>query len=159
MNFLKRNGEPKYTPVTCEVNIQGIETEAIIDTGAGATIMTKELMKETQYEIDEPSDVNLTPLGDGKFRSLGRINDVRFFIGNIEVTATVEVIDLPGRMFLLGTDWIRKEKVNIDFRDSILNIVKRGKEYDIPISYLEEEERYSDSEDEYEEEMLRSARC
>jgi hypothetical protein len=115
-------------------------------------------MKETQYEIDEPSDVNLTPLGDGKFRSLGRINDVRFFIGDIEVTATVEVIDLPGRMFLLGTDWIRKEKVNIDFRDSILNIVKRGKEYDIPISYLEEE-RYSDSKDEYEEEMLRSARC
>ena len=44
VNFLKRNGEPKYTPVTCEVNIQGIETEAIIDTGARATIMSKELM-------------------------------------------------------------------------------------------------------------------
>ena len=61
-------------------------------------------------------------------------------------------------MFLLGTDWIRKEKVNIDFRDDVMNVEKNGKEYDIPISYLEEE-RYSDSEEEYEEEMLRSARC
>src|SRR5207245_1299327 len=87
--------------------------------------MSKELMKETQYEIDEPSDVNLTPLGDEKFRSLGRINNIRFFIGNIEVKATVEVIDLPGKMFLLGTDWIRKEKVNIDFRDDVMNIEKK----------------------------------
>ncbi len=39
-----------------------------------------------------------------------------------------------------------------------MNVEKNGKEYDIPISYLEEE-RYSDSEEEYEEEMLRSARC
>src|SRR3989440_10083885 len=156
VNYLRRNGEPKYTPVTCEVNIQGIETEAIVNTGAGATIMSKELMKETQYEIDEPSDVNLTPLGDEKFRSLGRINNVRFFIGNIEVKATVKVIDLPGKMFLLGTDWIRKEKVNINFRDDVINIEKNGKEYDIPISYLEEE-RYSDSEEEYEEEIGRAS--
>src|SRR5205823_13221173 len=68
VNYLRRNGETKYTTVTCEVNIQGIETEAIVDTGAGATIMSKELMKETQYEIDEPSDVNLTPLGDEKIQ-------------------------------------------------------------------------------------------
>src|SRR5256714_9460450 len=158
VNYLRRNGEPKYTPVTCEVNIQGIETEAIVDTGAGATIMSKELMKEAQYKIDEPSNVNLTPLGDEKFRSLGRINDVRFFMGNVEVTATVEVIDLPGKIFLLGTDWIREERVNIDFRNDILNIEKNGKEYDIPIRYLEEEE-YSESEEEYEEEMLRPAKC
>ena len=97
-------------------------------------------------------------IGDEKFRSLGRINDVRFFIGNVEVTATVEVIDLPGKIFLLGTDWIRREKVNIDFRDDTLNVEKNGKEYNIPISYLEEG-KYSDSEEEYEEEMLRSARC
>src|SRR5437764_4199734 len=102
--------------------------------------MSKELMKEAQYKIDEPSDVNLTPLGDEKFRSLGRINDVRFFMGNVEVTATVEVIDLPGKIFLLGTDWIREERVNIDFRNDILNIEKNGNEYDIPIRYLEEEE-------------------
>ena len=83
---------------------------------------------------------------------------MRFFIGNVEVTATVEVIDLPGKIFLLGTDWIRREKVNIDFRDDTLNVEKNGKEYNIPISYLEEG-KYSDSEEEYEEEMLRSARC
>jgi hypothetical protein len=83
---------------------------------------------------------------------------VRFFIGNVEVIATMEVIDLPGRIFLLGTDWIRREKVNIDFRDDTLNIEKNGKEYNISISYLEKE-RYFDSEEEYEEEMLRSARC
>src|ERR1043166_3440193 len=39
VKFLQKNGKPKIKPLVCEVNIQGIETEAIIDTGVVATVM------------------------------------------------------------------------------------------------------------------------
>ena len=49
--------------MTCEINIQGIETEAIIDSGAAATVMSSGLLKKIPYKITELSRVNFTPFG------------------------------------------------------------------------------------------------
>src|SRR5438067_459005 len=87
---------------TLERNIQEVNEEAIIDTGAEATVMTKGMMENLPYEIEEPSNINLVDFGKGKFRSLGKIREMDFFMGITKVTATVDIVDLPYRILLLG---------------------------------------------------------
>ena len=153
VNFLERIGEEKFSPVTCEINIQGVDTEAIIDTGAGVTVITKGMMENLPYEIDEPSNINLVDFGKGKFRSLGRIRDMDFFIGDTKTEATVDVVDLPHKILILGTDWIKKNRALIDCDEELLILKRSRGNVEIPIKLLENED-----EEEYENEETRQVR-
>ena len=150
INLIEKEGRPKIIPVTCEANIQGVETEVIIDSGAAVSVITKELADQIPYEM-EPSRTRLIPFGNEKFASLGIIKNMEFFIGDTRTKATVEVVDLQQQAnFLLGTDWLEKEKGIIDMEQEELRL-KRGINYEsIPMKY-EEEEMY---EQEYEDEEV-----
>jgi hypothetical protein len=104
IRYLQKNGKPRYKPVTSEINIQGIETEAIIDSGAAATVMTKGLLEELPYEINSLFRANLIPFGEGRYTSIGIIEGMEFFVGNMKTSMDVEVVDLPEKMLLLGVD-------------------------------------------------------
>ena len=150
VNFLEKIGEEKFNPITCEVNIQGVNEEVIIDTEAGATVMTRGMMENLPYEIEEPSNINLVDFGKGKFRSLEKI---RFFMGDTKVTATVDIVNLPYRILLLGTEWLSKNRALVDCNEELL-ILKRSKgNIEIPIKFLEDE-----NEEEYEDEEIRQVR-
>jgi len=155
VNFLERIGEEKFNPITCEINIQGVNTEAIIDTGAGATVMTRGMMEDLPYEIDEPSNINLVDFGKGKFRSLGRIKDMNFFIGNTRVLATVDVVDLPHKILLLGTDWLSTNRALVDCDEELLVLKRSGGNIEIPIRFLDDE---GSEQEEYEDEETRQVR-
>ena len=138
INYIAEEGQPRFIPITCEANIQGIETEAIVDTGAAVTVITKGLVDQLPYEL-KPSRTKLTPFGKERYVSLGVIENMEFFVGDIKTKATVEVVDLPQQLFLLGTDWTQAEKGIIDLGQEELQL-KRETEYEcIPIKYIEEE--------------------
>ena len=105
INYIAEEGQPRFIPITCEANIQGIETEAIVDMGAAVTVITKGLVDQLPYEL-KPSRTKLTPFGKERYASLGVIENMEFFVGDTKTKATVEVVDLPQQLFLLGTDWI-----------------------------------------------------
>ena len=138
INYIEEDGRPRFIPITCEANIQGIETNAIIDTGAAVTVITRGLADQLPYEL-RPSRTKLTPFGKEKYASIGAIEDMEFFVGNTKTTATVEVVDLPQQLFLLGTDWIHSEKGIINLEQEELQL-KRGTDCEIvPIRFMEEE--------------------
>jgi hypothetical protein len=62
----------------------------------------------------------------------------------------VEVVDVPEEIFILGVDWIGKEKANINLEDEVLEITQRGRTYTVPVKYIKEDY----DEEEYEEESL-----
>src|ERR1043165_2134479 len=102
VKYLQKNGKPKIKPLVCEVNIQGIETEAIIDTGVAATVMSTGFLEEIPYEITGSSRVNFSPFGKGKYTSIGVVKGMKFFIGDMRTTMDIEVVDLPDKIFILG---------------------------------------------------------
>ena len=151
VKYLQKNGKPEYIPTTYEVNIQGIETDAIVDSGAAATVMSSGLLNKIPYEITKSSKVNFTPFGKGKYTSLGIIEEMEFFIGDVKTIMDVEVVDLPDEIFILGVDWIKKEQGKIDLEEDILLIRKRNRDFKIPLSYIDEEINEEDEESEEEE--------
>ena len=151
IKYLQKNGKPRFIPITCEVNIQGIETEAIIDSGAAATVMSSGLLKKIPYRITESSKVNFTPFGKGKYTSSGVIKEMEFFIGDIKTIMDVEVVDLPDEIFILGVDWIKRERVKIDLEKEILSIQKGNRDFEIPLNYIDEGINDEDKESEEKE--------
>ena len=154
VKYLQKSGKPKFIPITCEVNIQGIETKAIIDSGAAATVMSSGLLKEIPYEITESSRVNFSPFGKGKYTSIGVIKEMEFFIGNVKTVIDVEVVDLPDKIFILGIDWMKKERAKIDLEKEILSIQKGNGNFEIPLNYIDEGTDDEDEENEEDEEYM-----
>jgi hypothetical protein len=141
VNYLGRNGKPRYIPVTCEVNIQGEETEAIIDSGAAATVISKGLLDKTPYRITKSSRASFNPFGGkGKYVSLGVVEDMKFMIGDVNTTMDVEVVDIDDEIFILGVEWCEKEKANIDIGNRIMEIRQKERTYEVPIKYVKKEE-------------------
>jgi len=154
VNYLRKDGKPKYISTTCEANIQGNEIKAFVDTGASATVMTREIYEKIPYEKLEASRASFSPFGGGKkYASLGMIKNLEFFVGEEKTKMDVEVVDVPGEIFILGVDWIEKEKVRIDIDSGIMDIKRNGKRYEIPVKHIEQEidEEEYESEDDNEE--------
>ena len=78
--------------------------------------------------------MRLVPFGEEKHASMGMIEDMEFFVGDVKTRAKVEVVDLPQQLFLLGTDWLHKERGIIDFGIRELQL-KTGS--GIPIKFVE----------------------
>jgi hypothetical protein len=150
VKYLQKNGKPEYIPATCKVNIQGFETEAIIDSGAAATVMSTKLLSEIPYEITESSRTNFNAFGEGKYTSIGVIKEMEFFIGDVKTIIDVEIVDRPEKIFLLGTDWIRKENAKANLKKEILSIRRGNKKFEIPLKCIEKET--NEEEEEYESE-------
>ena len=121
VNYLQRNGKPKYISTTCEANIQGNEVEAFVDTGAAVTLISKEILDKMPYETLESSKTRLKSFGEQKnYASLGKIRNMDFFVGDVKTKMDVEVADVPGEIFILGIDWIVKDDVNIRAKKGIM---------------------------------------
>ena len=119
----------------------------MLDTGSSVTVMTKALMDELPYEITTSSRTKLNAFGQGKYPSIGIVENMEFFIGNVKTKANVEVVDFQEKIFLLGTDWMKKEKAKLDYNKDILTIQKNGRDNLVPIYYKEE---IPETEEEYE---------
>jgi hypothetical protein len=115
-------------------------------------VITRGLAEQLPYDW-KPSRTRLIPFGEGKHASLGVIEDMEFFVGDSKTRAKVEVVDLPQQLFLLGVDWLRKEKGTINFEREELRL-KRDSDYErIPIKFVEHDEYEDEYEEEYEEEF------
>ena len=154
MNFM--NKEKRYIAMRTVVEIEGMEIEAVIDSGAAIGAITKELIDELGIEIDSPSNVRISTMV-GKTNSLGRINNLEMIIEGKKVIANFEVFEGKGqnnRFIILGNDWFDKNNAILDWKKRTLHI--QGKDDDLRISVkfikeeLEEEyEEYEESEEEY----------
>jgi hypothetical protein len=154
MNIMDK--ERRYTAMRTNVGIEGIEIEAIIDSGAAICAITKELIDELGIEIDKPSKVRISTMV-GKTNSLGRINNLEMIIEGKKVLANFEVFEGKGqnnRFIILGNDWFNKNNAMIDWKKRALFIQGEEDDLKIPVNFIKEEleeeyEEYEESEEEY----------
>src|SRR5256885_10434862 len=101
----------------CNARMEGKVIEAIIDSGAEITAMSRELMKKLGYEIEEPSNIIIKSANDQKERSLGIIKRVEILLEGEEVTTDMKVIENLDELLILGNDWIKRNVKNIDIKN------------------------------------------
>jgi hypothetical protein len=138
-NYVEDYGNTSFKPSSCDVMIQGVNTQAIIDSGAGITVMSKGLLNELPYEIDQTSRKILRPFGNDKIISLGTVKNMEIFLGDEKINTDVEIVDLPEKILLFGNDLIVKEGIIINPKEGVIIFEKDGKENYVPINSMEEE--------------------
>ncbi|HVI21744.1 MAG TPA: retropepsin-like aspartic protease, partial [Bacillus sp. (in: firmicutes)] len=165
INYMETPEEPRFTSMKGKAEIEDIEIDAIIDTGAAVSAITRGLMEELGYSIDKSSDIIVVTADGSKSRSLGKIINMELLLGGIEIVVTVQVIEAAHRVLILGNDWLQKVKANIDMEKGKINIKGKKGYIDIPIEFTlldygrtDNGKGYEDSDEEYEEEDLREAR-
>ena len=99
----------------CHVNIKRNSVVAIIDTEATISIMIKKLMNKLGLVIQESSQVIIITANGQRERALGVIKNVPLVIHGILIKTTFQIIESTDETLLLGIDWCKKNKVNVDF--------------------------------------------
>src|SRR2546423_1189232 len=149
VNYIKSSEEERSTAMRCNAGIEGRVIEAIIDSGAEVTAMSRGLMDKLGYEIDEPSNIIIKSANDQRNRSLGRINNVEILLEEEDIVTDVEVIENADKLLILGNDWIKENVRNIDIENEEMKIRGRYRTRVIPIEFTKEmdEEEYESEED------------
>jgi predicted aspartyl protease len=159
VNFMEIPEKSKFTSMKSKAEIEDVEIDAIIDTGAAISAMTRSLMEELGYKIDKSSDVIIVTADGTKSRSLGKIIDMELTLNGINTIVTVQVIESKDRTLILGNDWLKKVKAQIDMDKGKINI--KGKEgyVNIPVEFFVKRDEIDESyEEEYEDEELKEVR-
>src|SRR6266480_1173835 len=149
VNYIKSSEGERSTAMRCNAGIEGKVIEAIIDSGAEVTAMSRGLMDKLRYEIDEPSNIIIKSANDQRNRSLGRINNVEILLEGEDIITDVEVIENADELLILGNDWIKENVKNIDIENEEMKIKGRYRTRVIPIELTKEidEEEYESEED------------
>jgi len=94
--------------------------EMMVDTGAESSVISFGLAKELGLENKIDRREQGVALGVGQAKILGRIRDVICTLGHVEFSMEYIVLDMPGRLLLLGMDQMRKYKCIIDLQRDML---------------------------------------
>src|SRR5437763_16383620 len=98
----------------CNAGVEGKIVEAIIDSGAEVTAMSRRMMEKLGYEIEEPSNIIIKSANDQKERSIGIIREVEILLEGEEDITDMKVIESSDELLILGSDRIKRKVKNIN---------------------------------------------
>jgi len=84
---------PRITTLSCNVIIDEYIVPAIIDSGAAASLISRETMEQLGYDIEEPSGAIIVTASNKKTKVLGRIRDFPITIEGKIIPINVEVLE------------------------------------------------------------------
>ncbi|GBB94651.1 hypothetical protein RclHR1_23990005 [Rhizophagus clarus] len=85
-NFIERNDSPDFDQTTaarCELYIGKEPISTVIDSGAATSIITKSLMKQLGYQIDQPSNMVIVTTNGTRVCALGMIAALPIHLSHI----------------------------------------------------------------------------
>src|SRR5256714_4460291 len=136
INYIKSSEGEKSSVMRCNTGMKGKVVEAIIDSGAEITAMSRGLMEKLGYEIEESSNIIIKSANDQKERSLEIIKRVEILLEEKEVITNMEVIENLDKLLILGNDWIKRNVKNIDIENGEMRIKGKYGIKVIPIKKL-----------------------
>jgi deoxyuridine 5'-triphosphate nucleotidohydrolase len=131
VNSIDHKATPAY--VTCQV--QGRMYEAIIDTGAGKTVISKTALDAMNWEITESTRETMIVANGAEVTPLGVVHDVPIQFGNIIIPISAIVTTATSYDFLLGVDWLTKANAVIYTNAQKMRINWKGQQFEIPVDF------------------------
>src|SRR5256714_11196085 len=101
INYIKSSEGKRSSVMRCNVGMEGKIVEAIIDSGAEITAMSRGLMEKLGYEIEELLNIIIKSANDQKERSLRIIKKVEILLEGEEVITDMEVIENSDELLIL----------------------------------------------------------
>ncbi|RHZ55248.1 hypothetical protein Glove_417g43 [Diversispora epigaea] len=98
---------PRTITLNCYVTIDECPVPTVIDSGAAASLISKETMEQLRYNVEEPSGVTIITASNDKTKVLGRIRDFPITVERKTIPIDVEVLE-EGSPLLLENNWMTK---------------------------------------------------
>src|SRR5438034_5122649 len=153
----------RSTAMYCDATIRGVKIPLIIDSGAAGSIVTSHFLSKLGIHIDRLSTTSMVNVNGEKKMPMGEVLNFPITVQGIEVPVNVVVTEAETYSVIVGNDWLRKVKANIDYKTSTMTISWKGKEAKVPVEYQDtkqtqrtekDEEENSEEEDSEEEEEI-----
>jgi hypothetical protein len=158
---IESEGNPRSTAMYCNAMVRGVKVHLIIDSGAAGSIVAHHFLTELGMNIDQPSTTSMINVNGEKKVPMGEVLNFPITVQGIEVPINMVVTEAETYSVIVGNDWLRKVKANIDYKTSTMTMNWKGKEIRVPVEYqlvtdakqIEEvEEEDSEEEEEVEDE-------
>ena len=105
--------EPKSSAYF-QCNIGQYPVNAIADTGAGSSIITKHVLDRMGWEIDHPARSTIVIADGKKSTPLGEVVDVPVSVGQEIIPIRMLVTAAKTYDVILGNNWLTKANANVD---------------------------------------------
>lgn len=92
----------------------------MVDTGAESSVISAQLAKELGIYSSIDTREQGIASGVGQARILGKIRNAIVTLGHVEFSMEFMVLQVPGRLMLLGLDEMRKYKCIVDLEKDVL---------------------------------------
>jgi hypothetical protein len=132
-NYEKDEFDGIFEPIKVICEINGYLVPAVIDTGAQISIMSYSCMKRCRITSGLDSRFAGRAVGVGSVDILGRIDDLEMRIGPLSFKSKISVLRESGAEFLLGLDFLRRFRANINMAQNVMTIQVRDKVLKIPL--------------------------
>ncbi|KAL1918538.1 uncharacterized protein VTP21DRAFT_3198 [Calcarisporiella thermophila] len=96
-----------FTAARGRITINNQPIEAIFDSGAATSVITKGLLRKLNLRIDRPSRKSLSTIGGGKIQTLGWVTNVPIQVEGIPAPIGLFVFDREDDCILLGNNWFK----------------------------------------------------
>jgi len=164
----------KSTSLYYDAIIKHIKFSLIIDSGSARSIMSLNLLKDLDMEITQASRTVMINVNGERRRPLGAVSDIPLEIAGQIIPFDAIITESNSYSAIVGNDWLRKTKANINYKDNTMTIYWNNKVITVKIEsqqlphheisievpeiqkdkqIVEEEIVESDDEEEYEEEF------
>ena len=118
--------------VTCQIT--NYPVNAIVDTGAGTSIIAKHVLDRLGWEIEKPAKTILVIADGSKSTPLGEVTEVPITFGNETISIDMIVTASETYQIILGNNWLFKAKANIDLQRECMTFLSRGRKFRVPVS-------------------------
>jgi predicted aspartyl protease len=120
----------------CELEVNDIMVDVIIDTGAAINVMSNKLRKILNAPIEQKSNFRCIMANGQKVASLGKTTLNIGINEDIILPIEVDVIDSIGKDLIIGNETLKDINAHIDFENKILEIEdNEGTIIEIPVEY------------------------
>jgi hypothetical protein len=106
--------------VPCIIGYHQTCVEMMVDTGAESSVISLELARDLGLDTTMDRRTQGVASGVGTARILGTIRDVVVTFGHVEFLMQFIVLEIPGKMLLLGMDQMRKYNCIINLQRDVL---------------------------------------
>jgi len=106
--------------IPCVAVPNSVCVEMMVDTGAESSIISEQLAKELGLYPSMDRSQQGIATGVGQARIVGQIRDAVVTLGHVDFIIEFLVLQVPGRLMLLGLDQMRKYKCIVDLEKDVL---------------------------------------
>ncbi|CAJ0906246.1 12426_t:CDS:2 [Entrophospora sp. SA101] len=139
-----------------KIHIGNKETEVVINTGSGVSLITQQYLNKLGRQIDQESNSQLVDINGKETRPLGAVKNVLVTInGKKPIHIDMAVMRATNYNVILGNNWLRKIEATINFKDKVLQFKERKDLLQHPIMFEKESKKVIlEGNDLYDEEEL-----